>query len=229
MTCCAPTPPSAPTPTTARTTAAPPPSGCSIITCRPRTRRPCSLAITLESQSRYADGLSHAQQALELFTAAGDRQGQAISLNGVGWFHAHLGNHRQALSYCGQALRLHTERGGSAHVEAGIWDSLGYAHHHLGDHGESAACYQRALDLYGEIGDRWGEADTLGHIGDAQHAAGHRQQARASWERALAILDDLHHPHAARSAPNSPRSAPPPDGNGNAPDRRVLRQSEIPW
>ena len=157
-----------------------------------------SLAITLESQARYADGLSHAQQALDLFTAAGDRQGQAISLNGVGWFHAHLGNHRQALGYCGRALRLHTELGGSAHVEAGIWDSLGYAHHHLGDHGESAACYQRALDLYGEIGDRWGEADTLGHIGDAQHAAGHGRQARASWERALAILDDLHHPHAGQ-------------------------------
>jgi tetratricopeptide (TPR) repeat protein len=134
-----------------------------------------------------------------LFTAAGDRTGRAIALNAVGWFHAMLGDHRQALTYCGQALRLHQGQAlGYPKLEAATLDSLGYAHHHLGDHAESIACYERALDLYREVGDRWGQAETLGHTGDVHHAAGHRQQARRAWEEALAILEDLRHPDAGQ-------------------------------
>src|SRR5690348_2118388 len=83
-------------------------------------------------------------------------------------------------------------------LEADIWDSLGLAHYHLGDHAESAACCQRALGLYREIGDRWAQAETLGHIGDTRLAAGQPDEARAAWEEALAILDDLHHPDAGQ-------------------------------
>jgi hypothetical protein len=39
-------------------------------------------------------------------------------------------------------------------------------------------------------------AETLGHLGDSHSAAGNPAQARAAWEEALAILDDLHHPDA---------------------------------
>jgi len=77
-------------------------------------------------------------------------------------------------------------------------DSLGYIHHQLGNHTESSACYQRALDLHRDISDRWGEAVTLGLIGDAHHAAGNPQEARGAWQQALAILDDLHHPDAGQ-------------------------------
>jgi len=83
-------------------------------------------------------------------------------------------------------------------LEAATWDSLGYAHHHLGGHGESAACYRRALDLVREVGDRFGQAGTLGNIGDAQYAAGHLHEARVAWEEALAILEDLLHPGASQ-------------------------------
>jgi len=147
----------------------------------------------------YDEALEHSRQALELSTAAGDRTGQAIALNAVGWFHAMLGDHRQALSYCGQALKLHQgQELGYPKLEAATLDSLGYAHHHLGDHAESVACYQRALDLYREVGDRWGQAETLGHTGDVCHATGDRQRARRAWEEALAILEDLQHADAGQ-------------------------------
>jgi tetratricopeptide (TPR) repeat protein len=158
-----------------------------------------TLAIMVQFQGRYGEALDHSRQALELFTAVGDRTGRAIALNAVGWFHAMLGDHRQALIYCGQALKLHQGQAlGYPKLEAATLDSLGYAHHHLGDHAESIACYQRALDLYREVGDRWGQAETLGHTGDVHHAAGHRQQACQAWEEALAILEDLQHPDAGQ-------------------------------
>ena len=47
-----------------------------------------------------------------------------------------------------------------------------------------------------EIGNRWGLAETLNHLGDSQHAAGHRAEARAAWEEAYLILEDLGHPEA---------------------------------
>ena len=59
-------------------------------------------------------------------------------------------------------------------------------------------CYQRALDLRRKIGDRWGQAETLGHIGDVRHAAGAPHDARVAWEEAPAILDDLHHSDAVQ-------------------------------
>jgi hypothetical protein len=39
---------------------------------------------------------------------------------------AQLGNHRETLAYCQQALPLH-ERYGNGYGEAGTWDSLGHA------------------------------------------------------------------------------------------------------
>jgi len=114
------------------------------------------------------------------------------------------------LRYCGQALGL-IPRHGNHRLEAEVWDSLGYAHHHLGDHAEAAASYQRALDLRQQIGDRWGQAETLGHIGEAQVVAGHPDEARTAWQEALAILDDLHHPDAGqiRARLTKLRAGPP--------------------
>jgi tetratricopeptide (TPR) repeat protein len=145
------------------------------------------------SEARF----DHTRQALELFTTAGDRAGQALALNGIGWLDIKLGDYRHALISCGQALELFTELGYSR-LEADIWDSLGLAHYHLSDHAGSAACCQRALGLYREIGDRWAQAETLGHIGDTRLAAGQPDEARAAWEEALAILDDLRHPGAGQ-------------------------------
>ena len=63
---------------------------------------------------------------------------------------------------------------------------------------DAMACYQRAIEIDREIGSRRGLAETLGHLGDTRRAAGDPAEARAAWEEALAILDDLGHPDADR-------------------------------
>jgi tetratricopeptide (TPR) repeat protein len=75
---------------------------------------------------------------------------------------------------------------------------LGYVEHHVGNLAEAAACYQRALSLCRESGDRFREGQTLTQIGDTCQAAGELVQARDAWQQALAIFDDLQHPHAGQ-------------------------------
>ena len=124
-----------------------------------------------ERQGRYADALEHAEQALRLYQAIGDKASEADALNNVGWYHGLLGDYQQARAFCRQALTLSAEAG-HHWLEGYVWDSLGYAEHHLGNLAEAAACYQRALSLHREAGDRFDEADTLTHLGDTRHAAG---------------------------------------------------------
>jgi hypothetical protein len=59
-------------------------------------------------------------------------------------------------------------------------------------------CYQHALSLFTELGARHAEAGTCTRLGDARLADGDHAAACAAWRRALAIFDDLHHPHAER-------------------------------
>ena len=90
------------------------------------------------------------------------------------------------------------EEAGNRHGAAGAWDSIGYAHHHLGEYPQAITCYRHAVDLYREAGDRYVEADTLTHLGDTHHAAGDIDAARAAYDRAVRILDELDHPDAAK-------------------------------
>src|SRR5579859_7591762 len=90
--------------------------------------------------------LGHAEQALRLYQAIGDKASEATALNNVGWTHGLLGDCEQARAFCRQALALCTEVG-HHWLEGYVWDSLGYAEHHLGNLGEAAACYQREPSL----------------------------------------------------------------------------------
>jgi tetratricopeptide (TPR) repeat protein len=102
-----------------------------------------------------------------------------------------------ALDHLGQALGLYRELGEQL-GESTALDSLGLTHHRLGDYAAAVRCYSRAADLRGEVGNRYRQAETLSCLGDTHESAGHRAAARDAWLRALAILDDLRHPDAAR-------------------------------
>jgi tetratricopeptide (TPR) repeat protein len=98
---------------------------------------------------------------------------------------------------CGRAVELHI-RNGDRNGEAAALDSIGYAHHHLGDHQQAVDHYEQALRLYELISDRTLEADTLGHLSDAQLALGRPAAARRSVLRAAEIFDELGHPDGKR-------------------------------
>lgn len=152
------------------------------------------------ARSHAREGVPHLalpydEKALHLYQTAGDRGGQAVALNAIGWHHAHLGAYEQALPFCEQALALHQELG-DPHGAAATCDSLGYIHRHLGRAAEAVACYQHAVELFEAIGDRYELADTLASLGDAYAATGRAGEADAAWRRAAAMLEELGVPAA---------------------------------
>ncbi|MFF5294336.1 AfsR/SARP family transcriptional regulator [Paractinoplanes globisporus] len=154
-----------------------------------------TLARVLYRQGRHAEALNHAEEALELYRSRLHRAGQAAALNAIGWFCALLNDHEKALVYCEEALALHAHLG-DAYGEAAAWDSLGYAHSHLFHNERAVRCYLHATDLWRRLGDRFNEADTLGRLGDTFQAMGATTEARAAWQQAQDIFEDLHHPEA---------------------------------
>jgi hypothetical protein len=52
--------------------------------------------------------------------------------------------------------------------------------------------------MFRELGDRFNEADVLAHLGDYYRDTGDASVAIQHWRRSLAILDELHHPNAAK-------------------------------
>src|ERR1700730_2325214 len=154
-----------------------------------------ALSTMLSEERLFADAVTCAQRALDMYRATSHVAGQSIALNNIGWFEAQLGRYEQALVYCQQALDLSREAG-EHECEALTLDSIGHAHHRLGHHAEAITSYERALQLCEAIGDRYNYAGVLIRLGDTHHDVGDRDAARDAWRQALAILDELHNPDA---------------------------------
>jgi tetratricopeptide (TPR) repeat protein len=144
----------------------------------------------------YPEALLHAERALGVYVANGNRAGQGIALNAIAWYQAHIGDLVRARSRCEQAIALLREAD-DRHGEAAAWDTLGYVHHRLGQHAQALDCYRRALDHASQSGHRYHQALALNHIADTQRESGDVDAARSTWRTALDILVDLNHPDAA--------------------------------
>jgi len=164
-----------------------------------RTRVIAHSALTwiAELEERYADMLGHAERALELSWAAGDRSMEIMSLGDVGYCHARLGNYSQAISYCGQSL-ARSKAAGERAYESNAWDSLGFVYHKLRDPRRAVTCYERALGLAREVADRFNEAGILDRLGDTHSSAGDQDAARWAWIQSLRTFDEIDHPEGDR-------------------------------
>jgi tetratricopeptide (TPR) repeat protein len=148
-------------------------------------------------QNRCADALGFSRQALVTSQRAGDRSGQALALNSIGWDHSTLGEYNQAVASCQEALVLMRELG-LREGEACTWDTMGSALHGLADYPQAAECYQRALGLFRQLGDRYHEAGALTSLGEVHVSAGDHGAARRAWAGAVRILEEIGHADASR-------------------------------
>lgn len=142
-----------------------------------------------------AETFAHAELARALYRATGHERGQASSLAQVGRCHAVLGNHRQALTCCRQALAQH-QRLGDRPGQAYALDSLGHTHHRAGDHTRADTCYRHALALHHDLGDHYHAAVTTTHLGDTHLRRGDPGAAATKWRQALIMFDELEHADA---------------------------------
>ncbi|MEV6239640.1 BTAD domain-containing putative transcriptional regulator [Lentzea sp. NPDC051838] len=139
-------------------------------------------------QSRTEEALEHSRAAVALFEGLGGPPGLGNALNAVAWYLVKLGRFREAVGGGLEALRI-ARVNLDRRAEASVLDTIAGAHLKLGEHTQAVEHYESALALYRDLGERYYEADTLIHLGDAQHEAG--DDARASWQGALDILDEL--------------------------------------
>jgi len=157
-----------------------------------------------EHQDQPAEALPYAQRALALSRAANERdQGRALYF--VGWYQGQLGDHRQMLTCCQEALALN-QKIGNRRGEGYTLNGIGYAHHHLGHYEQAIAYYQQALDLRSELADRYGQAVSYDYLGDAHHAVGDADAAREAWKNALDVLDSLGHADVGHVHPDEIRA-----------------------
>ena len=149
-----------------------------------------NLARMCQRQGADDEALFHDRAALRLYRESGSRAGQARALNNVGGGLARRGRHAEALAACRASMELCRELG-NAHGEANARLNVAQVHEWLGEREPAIRCVAEAVRLYREAHDRPQEARSLALLGDAYHAAGDHPRARAAWEQAVALLDEL--------------------------------------
>jgi tetratricopeptide (TPR) repeat protein len=142
------------------------------------------------TQGRVANALAAARRAHDLFDRLGDEVGRALALTDLGWHHGRLGNHREALDLLQQALLLHQKIGNNPQV-AHTLSCVADTRLHLRDLAGAISSYRQALDLFRKLGDTYGEASLLAHLGACHHLAGDHSAAHQHWSHAHALLSHL--------------------------------------
>jgi len=143
-------------------------------------------------------GMVHAEQAAKLFRAIGSPHGEGLALTALATLYCELGSYKLAGELCDQALGLQRDAG-NQQGQVYAWHALADMHRRRDEYAEAARCYHEALNVPVEFSPRlyWHRALVFTHFGDSELASGDLVAARAAWQRALQILDDLKHPHAA--------------------------------
>lgn len=99
----------------------------------------------------YDTAHHHCTQALALQRRHHDRDGEAHTLDSLGYIDHHTGNHHQAIRHYRQALTLLRSLGHTTET-ANTLDVLGHPHAALGHHAQARAVWQEALELYRDQG-----------------------------------------------------------------------------
>lgn len=141
---------------------------------------------------RYVAGdVEAACQGMEEYLAytrtSGQQRAEALALNALGWFQAHLGRYDVALETLCEALDvMHTS--GSDTYAGKVWDSLGFVHHRRGDHARAVTAYSEAIAASAARDDDHQRA--LGHLrlGDVHRDAGDLGAAVENWTIALEMM-----------------------------------------
>jgi tetratricopeptide (TPR) repeat protein len=138
----------------------------------------------------------HAQRSLELWAELDHSNWEGKASNAVGWYHAQLGAHRQAVPYYERAVALQQQAGDWAN-EAVARDGLGRTYHNLGYHEAAVDQYEHGLRLARALADPVMEAQLTIHLGDTYEAVGDSSSAREWWEEAHKMLTNAGHPQAS--------------------------------
>jgi tetratricopeptide (TPR) repeat protein len=146
-------------------------------------------------RGRLKQACGCAQEALSIFREVGDRHGEASALFTVADAYHGWQRYDDALRTLEDSFRIFDEIGN--HDGQGLTlVKMAEVYVARGEHQQALSYLNRSLKARRLAGSRWGEADGLARRGHTLQALGRSQDARESWETALALYDEVKDPRA---------------------------------
>jgi len=134
----------------------------------------------------FKESLTHYQQAIALFQAAGDRGGEGDALTGIGRVQEALGERRKALETFEAALAIHRSSGRRG-AEGPTLNFMGFTHDLLGDRRRALEYFGEALTVARAAGDRRTEALAIQNTAVINDHLGDKPRALALYNEALLL------------------------------------------
>jgi tetratricopeptide (TPR) repeat protein len=144
-----------------------------------------NLGLALAERRRFDVAAGLYQDALRIFTEAGDEPGEYTARASLAWLHFTAGRPAEFLRDIGPVLAYY-ERTGSQRNAATVRRGIGLAEAELGRTKEAVAHLTRAHAVFVDLGLRLDIAMTLNGLGDAYRQGGAPAEAVAAYTAALA-------------------------------------------
>jgi len=141
----------------------------------------------LRSRGHWDQAAAQYQTALSAARRAGDRPGQAGTLDELGLLQQLTADYPAATATLAQAAALYQDLGDQS-GQAYALNHLGLVQQDTGDYPAAAASHQQALALGRDAADPLAEAVSLTDLSLVQQAVGDYEPAAAGYERALALF-----------------------------------------
>jgi DNA-binding SARP family transcriptional activator/tetratricopeptide (TPR) repeat protein len=139
------------------------------------------------------------RKALDMFRDLGDRDGEAVVLNGLSIMLEKQERFAEALALALDALRM-LKAAGHWWTQATLENGVGWLYAHLGQYHDALTHCQRALSLHREAGHRGGAADTLDSLGFVYLHLGDLAQAKTQYEQAVDAYREIGAPFGEGNA-----------------------------
>jgi len=139
---------------------------------------------------REHEACDHLRQALERFTALGDRAAQGNVHLGLGFLHDRNGNAREALREAEEALALFRSAGHRS-GQAVALNNIGWTRIQFGEYQQALRYCREAFELNRELGEIQGQAAASDSLGLAHHHLGEHAQAITWYSAALDLYRRL--------------------------------------
>jgi len=139
---------------------------------------------TLEAKRK---SIEKYHEALELYRTAGDRSGEARTLDNIGVVYRSLGETRKALEKHNEALPIRRAVGDRS-GEALTISNIAWIYWALGEKENALKKYDEALSISQAIGERSGKASALTYIGLLYLSMGEAEKALENFNESLPIF-----------------------------------------
>ena len=160
--------------------------------------RPADTAIDFKSigraywkASQPLRALEFYKQAVPVYRALGDKQGEATMLTNIGGAYDSLSQYLKALEFYNRALPIFRALG-NKEGEAAALGNIGAAYWKSSQSAKALEFYNQALPLHRAVRDRQGEAVTLNNIGLAYNSLSQYAKALEFFNQALPIRRAVH-------------------------------------